>query len=100
MEKIEIDPGQGRNCSLLCSLDLAVEAKRLLVQCVPSALPPRDEVADCNADNSQPVKDQEHVEPNHFRPVRLNGVVRHAKPSDNSVRTSYCILGLYHLTQQ
>jgi len=75
-------------------------ANQPLVQCAPCALPPRDEVAGRNVDNSHLVRDEEFVEPNHFLPVRLHGVVRNAKPSDNSALTSNCILGLYHLTQQ
>lgn len=71
---------------------VAVVANQPLVQCLPSALPPRDEVAGRNVDNSHPVRDQELVEPNHFLPLRLHGVVRNAKPSDNSALTSYCIL--------
>jgi hypothetical protein len=79
---------------------VAVVANQPLVQCVPSALPPRDEVAGRNVDNSHLVRDQEHVEPTHFPPVRLRGVMRNAKPSHNSALSSYCILGMYHLTQQ
>jgi hypothetical protein len=61
---------------------VAVVANQPLVQCVPSALPPRDKVAGCNVDNSHLVRDQELVQPNHFLPVRLHGVVRNVKPSD------------------
>lgn len=60
-----------------------------LVQCEPSALPTRDEVAGRNVDNSHLVRDQELVEPNHFPSVRLHGVVRNAKPSHDFALTSY-----------
>jgi hypothetical protein len=85
---------------VLSAVSAAVVAKQLLVQCVSGVLPPRNEVAGCNADSSHPVQDQEHVEPNHFRLVRLHGVKSKAKRSDNSALSSYCILGLYRLTQQ